>query len=494
MTQTAPPAHARRTSSTSSKPWLSPTLWLALVAAAYAFVQMLFTPLDTFISWDEAIYSSQFSGSAITVPMSPHRAPGTAVIVAPVVALTHDFSIVRAYLAVLYVLGLFLAFRVWFKVDARSAPIAAFLFATSQVALTQAHLALPNLPTGLALVAGVGFYVRAARGNGSWVDYVGMVTMFGIASVARPTDAVFAAVPLVAAAVVIRPWRRLWPSVAVFGGLGIGFLAWLITSWVRFGGPVARFEEMRKTVDAGGEPTYVQMLDDLARTAEVATTWSLTVAAVVFAAFVVAVYLIRTVCKGWPAPQWVLTVACVFMLTVPYWVLLSFGSNRYFLPATAFGCLTVAAAIRGLLWHLRGKSLVAGAVVIVLGVAAYSANELNNARIGIGGDVATRMARATYVERLEDNGIKKPCVVSGYQAPAYAYTMGCTTGDNISALPNNNNWKFEFQRDIKTAKEQDATFVTITYGKLPPWVEGWRHVKLGENNPLYANFPPDQPK
>ncbi|MQA79724.1 MAG: hypothetical protein GEV10_14800 [Streptosporangiales bacterium] len=471
----------------------SGVFWLAVVAAGFAVTQVALIPLDVFQSWDEVVYVSQFSQHAPDLTPSPHRAPGMAFLLAPVTAVTSSFTVIRGYLTVVSALGLFLAFRPWLAVDARVAPLAALLFAFSSEVLLIAHLALPNLYTALTAVATVAFFVRAVEGAGEWRALVGVAGSLGLMSLVRPTDAVFLAVPLFAACVVVRRWRRVGPPVAVLAGLGIGGVAWLVEALVRFGGPVTRLAGMQTITDAGSDPLVSQWAASIAAQAATAPLPTLALGVGWAAAVVVTVAVVRGVCGGWPRPVWVLTLVASAGLILPYFLLLSYASDRYLLPAQCVLVVVAAAALVRLVRSSVGsrRNVVAGAAAIA--VLLYTGVQVVAAFDRAPGSLAVRQARQGYAERIGEHGISPPCVVSGYQAPALAYALGCEAGDNLSALASAN-WQREFRRDQRRAQREDARFVTVLFGERPPdGVAGWPRIRLNEEAPIYAYFAPSRP-
>lgn len=470
----------------------SAVFWLAVVAAAFAVTQVALIPLGVFHSWDEVVYVSQFSSHPPDLVPSPHRAPGLALLLAPVTALTSSFTVIRGYLTVLSTLGLFLAFRPWVAVGSRVAPLAALLFAFSSQALLIAHLALPNLSTALAAVATVGFFVRASE-RPEWRSLIGVVVSLGVMALVRPTDAVFAAVPLFVAAAVVRRWRRLLPAAALFAGLAVGGIAWLVEAVVRYGGPLARLDGMRTITDAGTDPRAAQWAAGVAARAADAPLSTTALGVGYVAAAVVTIAVIRVACGGWPRPVWVVTAAASAGLVLPYFLLLSYGSERYLLPGQAVLAVVVAAALGGLVSASVGRrrALVAGAATVA--VLLYAGVEVVSAFGRAPGSLAVREARAGYAESIGEHGIAPPCVVSGYQAPAFAYTLGCEAGDNLSATASAN-WQREFRRDLSRARREDAGFVTVLLGDTPPdSVAGWTRIRLDDESPIYAYFPPSRP-
>src|SRR3954469_19379472 len=87
----------------------------------------------------------------------------------PLVHFTASTVALRLYASILTALGMIGAYWPWTKVRAWSAVLAAALFVTLWISSFYASLAMPNLFTGLAAVASVGYLVwwldKGSRGG-----------------------------------------------------------------------------------------------------------------------------------------------------------------------------------------------------------------------------------------------------------------------------------------------------------------------------------------
>lgn len=468
-------------------------LCLALVAVGFAVLQVVLVPLDTLQSWDESIYAGQFvQDQPQTVP-SAHRAFGMALLLAPVTAVTSSFTVVRAYLTVVITLALFFAYRTWIPVDARVPALAALLFAVSSEPPVLAHLAMPNMPAALASVAVLGFFVRAAQPGRSRSLLVGLALSLGALALIRPPDAVFVAAPLTVAMLLFRRWRRLDLLVSVATGMAIGGLTWLVEAFVRFGGPVERLAKISHLQSTtSGDPVGLRYVTDLMDRVAEAPGTAAVVGVVGLFAVLLALLGIRGLCGGWPRPAWLLTLAATVSFVGFYYGLLTYTSERYMMPSKAMFSLVVAAALVRVATAWSGwvrKSLATALVVAI--VLTYAQDELHAARASATNLTENRKWRESHVERIRAHGIRPPCRISGYQAPAYAYELGCHSGDNLTALPSTNNWHREFVRDRRLARQHGHRFVAVRISEEPPEnVADWERIKLGKTKPIYAYFAP----
>ncbi|MFB6776227.1 hypothetical protein ACFCX0_02090 [Streptomyces sp. NPDC056352] len=90
-----------------------PFPWLAAVAAAFVFVQLVLVVPGSGLGWDETVYVSQVGRDVPAAFFSAPRARGISYLVAPVAALTSSMAALHVYLALCSGCGLFLALWVW---------------------------------------------------------------------------------------------------------------------------------------------------------------------------------------------------------------------------------------------------------------------------------------------------------------------------------------------------------------------------------------------
>lgn len=461
--------------------------WLGLVAVGFAVTQVVLVPLDTYLSWDEAVYAGEFAVPN-TVP-SPHRALGPALLVAPVTAVTSSVVVVRTYLTVLSAVGLFLAYRTWLAVDSRVAPLAALLFAVAQ-ALRLAHLVGPNLATALTAVAAVGFFVRAGEAMPRWRSLVGLAGALGGMALMRPTDAVFLSVALYGGIIAAPRWRRPDLAVAVFAGLGVGGVAWLVEAYVRFGGPLRRLSDMRAITDTGRPSIAAQWLAALASRVSESPAAAVAVAVAAVMAVVLAVVAVRVVSRR-VAARWTLTLGVAATLIAAYHLLLSWVAERYFLPAQALLLLVAAAALVRIAAAGSGTTKRVTAGLATAAVLLYLGLQLPVSAAKAAGAVEIRQARQGHVDRLRAHGIAPPCLVTGDQAPALAHGLGCGAGDLLTAFPIGGNRYREMRRDLRQARGDDVVLVVVLVGERPPAdVADWDRIRLDRGRPLYAYVSP----
>jgi hypothetical protein len=191
--------------------------------------------------------------------------------VAPVTLVTSSVRALRIYLSVASGLGLFLALLAWRRLrPGWVLALAGLIFGGLWTAEYYGPQAMPDLWVAVSALAAAGLYLqanarlgtsgasgpggpgqpgvsahagsRAARG-----PLAGLAACMAFAALVRPGDAVFLAVPLAVAPLVIRSWRHWQLPAAIAAGLVAGCTEWVIEAYLRFGGPLSRLHE------AGGE-------------------------------------------------------------------------------------------------------------------------------------------------------------------------------------------------------------------------------------------------
>lgn len=465
-------------------------LLLIAVSAAYGVLVLLRTPQSMTLTFDEVVYASQLSAEAHAVGWSPHRARGLPLLLGPVVMVTHSVVALRVYVTVVSAVLMYLAFRPWLAVIApsggrlRYAPaVAAACFATLWVVVLFGTMAYPNLWLAFLLVAGVGYFCRTVLGPPpAWLPALGVLAAFALASLIRPTDASFAAVPLLLAPVVARRWRRPEPVLAVIGGLLVGWASWAGEAINRFGGPVERLRTMRESTGTGltnalpanldavdGPRLLCQPASDCAGVNPAAAIWWVLLPVLVAAGLAVAA---RT---GWFGAG-ALASASAVTFALPYLLLLDYTAPRFLLPA--YGLLAVPAA--GLLvWltGLGGRPVRALATAAVVGVLLLHAIVQQDVLETVRGRMETTYGRyAAMAEFLrEEQGVRPPCLMWGEGALPLSYPLRCRS-ETVSGGPAPD------QDDPAIAAalaRGDTVVVRMRADEDPPeFMAGWRRVEL----------------
>ncbi|MGW9044420.1 hypothetical protein ACWGQL_17910 [Streptomyces lydicus] len=183
-------------------------------------------------------------------------------LVAPLTLLSSATLALRVCLAVLSGAGLFLALWGWRRL--RPVPVLALagaLFAGLWVTQLYGPQAMPNLWTALSGLAAVGCFLRAAGDRNDRRALLCLGLALAAAALFRPTDAVWLSLPMAAAGLFVRRWRRSALLAVIVAGLALGGAQWIVEAYLSYGGVLARLH--RSSVTEGGLGWHVAIGDQL---------------------------------------------------------------------------------------------------------------------------------------------------------------------------------------------------------------------------------------
>ncbi|HTY71097.1 MAG TPA: hypothetical protein VMI11_01580 [Actinomycetes bacterium] len=446
------------------------------------------------LGYDEAVYLSQASTRPHLVWTAP-RAYGLPLLVWPVAHYTASLGITRSYLSGLSSAFMFLAYLPWVRICRWTAVTAALLFASLWVSTFYSSQAMPNLFTALAGVGGVGSVaVALVRRRRSYL--AAAVFAFGVMSLVRPSDAVYAIVPVLVALAAFRtPGRaaRLRAGGAAILGLAIGWGFWTVEAFVNFGGPLHRLREASS--QDGGLHFNLRFLAHTvsgpvagrAVHAAAATRlwwwlmWPLALLGVWFA-------------RGAARRAYVLCAAAAAGVFVQYlfFIKVEAPGPRVLLPVYALLSVPVAQALISAVRRCRaGAVRTAAATAVVLLVLVNSLGQYSLVRVNARQQAAVRAAPYQVVDQLRAAGVREPCVLAGPNLPVIAYELGC---HEVRGLPT--------PADVERARAHGYTLHAVLWDtpsvlRLGPRYEerlaGWQLVRLprpsGHETLLFTDVP-----
>ncbi|MFF3316310.1 hypothetical protein ACFYV5_12465 [Streptomyces sp. NPDC003035] len=448
---------------------------LAGVGAAFALLHLALVAPGLGLGWDETVYVSQVSPQAPAAFFSAPRARGITYLVAPVAALTTSTSALRVYMAVLAGCGLFLALWVWRRLlPAPVLAIAGALFASLWVSMFYASQAMPNLWVAYGALAAVGCFLRTARDPGDGRALLVMGAGVAFVALMRPTDAVWLALALVVAALVMPGTRRRGLLVLVAGaGVTVGCAEWVIEAYVQYGGLAAR---LRRASEIQGHLGWYFSVDDhvralggrsLCRPCDV--PWRYPASALWFFALplLVAGGVLSAVRAGNRAPI-LLATAVGVVLAAPYLFTVGYAAPRFLLPAYALLALPVAqgllrACLAPLRWRRTAIGLVAVAVVAHVAIQYLLVEGVAN-RVRRDSVTLTRIAAGLHAQ-----GVRPPCVISGEEAIRIAFRTGCA-----SRQPGGHDGSITPGALAATAQRQPVAVLVAGEGRPPAYAREWR--------------------
>ncbi|WP_037841287.1 hypothetical protein, partial [Streptomyces sp. NRRL F-5126] len=454
-------------------------LWLVAVALAFTACEFLFVRVHLGLGFDESVYVSQVSPRAPASFFSAPRARGVSYLAAPAVAVTSSTAALRCYLALLAGAGLLGALWVWRHfLPARRVALAGVLFAGLWITQFYGPQAMPNLWVALAALACVGLFLRSVSATcparTERGALLGTALTLAAAVQLRPPDGFWLVLPLAAAALAVRAWRRA----PVFGALAAGVVAggaqWVVESYTRYGGVLQRLHTSGK-VEGGfsWSPAFADQLRalggrTLCRPCDVpwphkgVTLWWFALPLLVVGGLLVVRHARRL-------PAVLLPALCGASMAVPYLLLIGYAAPRFLLPSYALLALPAAECLA---WFAAGagrprlRPVATGLVVLVVAahlvvqnlVLTRTATRNSQAHAGF-----ARIAAALHAA-----GVNPPCLVTGTNAIpiglAARCASGATSGHNANTTP----------RGITAAARHRPVAVLVPRGHpRPPYAKGW---------------------
>jgi hypothetical protein len=302
---------------------------------------------------------------------------------------------------------------------------------------------MPNLWVAYAALAAVGCFLRAVRDPSDRRALVGLVAGVAFAALMRPTDAVWLALALAVAALLMRARRRPLLLVVLAAGVVLGSAEWVIEAYVRYDGLFAR---LRRASEIQGHLGAYFAIDDHVRALAGRTlcrpcdvSWRHPVTAVWFFA------LPLLVAGGvWAAARTrrrrgiVLATGVGLALAAPYLFTVGYAAPRFLLPAYALLSLPVAQC---LIRVSRVRPRWRPAVVALLTVSVVGHLAIQYRLVdGMADRVRAYTADRTRVAAgLRAQGVRPPCVITGEDAIRVAFRTGCASrqpgGHDASITP-----------------------------------------------------------
>ncbi|WP_229845110.1 hypothetical protein [Streptomyces cinnamoneus] len=465
------PARARPAAGVPALPWL------AGVAAAYAFAQLVLVVPGTGLGWDETVYVSQVAPRAPAAFFSAPRARGVTFLAAPVVALTSSTGVLRVWLAALSGCGLFVSLWVWRRLlPVPVLVVAGALFCGLWVTLFYGPQVMPNLWVAFGALCATGCFLRAVRDGGDRRARTGLLLAVAFTALMRPGDALALVLPLAGAALAVRAWRRPAVLVALAAGVALGGAEWVVEAYLRYGGLAARLHRAGEIQGGWGLRLalghHVRALQGrtLCRPCDVPWRHPLT-AAWWFALPVLTAGGLVVAARRRRLPEIAVPVSVAVCLAVPY-QLLDYAAPRFLLPAYALLALPVAvfltAAATTVRSPARGAVRLLGATVLALALLVHVGVQYKVLEKVVSRSGDSRDAFARVAGELHRLGVRPPCIVSGTEAVRIAFRAGCasrqTSGHDgsISAA------------ELVAAAGRHPVAVVVSAGRATPaYARGW---------------------
>jgi hypothetical protein len=449
--------------------------WLVGVSAAYLLCQLVLVLSGVGLSFDESVYVSQVSGHAPAAFFSAPRARGISLLVAPVTLWTSQVWVMRVYLAVLSSVMLLAAFWLWRPLRGdRLLAVAAGLFASLWITVFYGPAAMPDLWVALCGLAAVGCFLRAAGNPADRLAHGVLGASIVVASLMRPSDAVWLSIPMVVALLLRRAWRRASLAGVSFGGLAVGLAPWVVESYLRYGGLVARLRQSGKV--EGGFGLHFPFVDQLKSQSgrllcrpctggwnhPVTSIWLLALPLLVVASAVVAARTRRG------ATAW-LPLACAATAAIPYLVLLNYAAPRFLLPTYALVAIPIADLLAAMIRATPAARRPAIVALVGVCLAGHLTIQYAVAWHTIRNTAAASQDRTRIASTLHHLGVRTPCLVTGDQDIPIGFAAGC---QSVDVSGNNANTTTQA---IVAASAHEPVAVLVTGNASPPaYAARWR--------------------
>ncbi|WP_197351971.1 hypothetical protein [Streptomyces bathyalis] len=460
-----------------------PLPWLAGVAAAFVLAQLLLVVPGSGMGWDESVYTSQVSGHAPAAFFSAPRARGISFLAAPVAALTSSITALRVYLALLSGAGLFASLWVWRgMLPARVLATAGALFASLWITLYYGPSVMPNLWTAFGALAATGCFVRLARNREDRRARTGLVVSVAVVALMRPPDGFWLVLALGAVAVCVRRWRRPGLLALLAAGFALGSAEWIVEAYVRYGG---LFERLHRAGEIQGGMGWHMAADDQIRSLAGRTLcrpcdipWQHPATALWWFALPL-LALAGTLVTPWGRRRATAVVPAVtaVVVAVPYLFLIDYAAPRFLLPSYALLALPVARLLWWVAADRHGRLRMGATSLVALGLAGHLAVQYavlanNTAEVRTSHRDFTSAAA-----RLQQLGVRPPCVISGDHSVQLSFYTGCTsrqTGGPDASITG---------AGVLAASRTSAVTVVVPPGGRPhPVAQEWRRESLAPSS------------
>jgi hypothetical protein len=450
---------------------------LAAVAVAFVLAQLVLVRPGLGLGWDETVYVSQLSAHAPAAYFSAPRARGISLLVAPVTSWSSSTTLLRVYLAVLAGAALFLALRTWRGLfPTRVLALAGALFASLWVTLLYGPQAMPNYWVAVGALAAAGCCLRARADRSDRAALWGLAASASLMAWMRPTDAVWATLPLLVLLVAVRHWRLL---AVLLAGLASGAAEWVIEAYVSYGGLTQRLHEA--SAIEGGLGWNIAVVDQLRSlggralcrpcTAEMPNpavdVWWLVLPVLAVVGLVVAVRARRTTATLVP-------LACAATAAFPYLFMIGYAAPRFLLPAYALVAIPVADGLIHLVTRPAGAWRRVAVTLLAIGLAGHLAIQLAVLERTVTRTNTQHRDWSRTAAELHRLGVRKPCLLTGQDSIPIAFYTGCA-----SAATGGHNANITRTTLDRTAHRMSVANLTPTGSRPPAYAHDWPAHRYG---------------
>jgi hypothetical protein len=313
---------------------------------------------------------------------------------------------------------------------------------------------------------------------------VGLAAGVAVAGLMRPPDAVWLAMPLVGAALLVREWRRPALVAVVAVGLVLGCGEWVVEAFVRYGGLAERLR-LGSDIQGGmgrhfAVDDQIRALDGRALCRPCDIPWRHRITSVWFFALPVPAVAGAVAARraGRRATALLPLVVAAF-LAVPYLFLIDYAAPRFLLPAYALLALPVADCLWWVVTGPGGRLRLVAATLVAVALCGHLAVQFSVLTHIVHDNRLQRAVNDSIADRLRQAGVRPPCMITGDSSVLIAFYSGCASremgGADASITPDG----------VRAMAGHKPVAVLVKKGRQPPaFAREWRVVQLRDGAPF----------
>ena len=412
---------------------------LLVVCALHLLSPILLRGLHAGLGPDETVYISQINPHVPAGLFSAPRARGLTLLTAPAAYLSPSLAVMRAWLALLSGVGLYLAFVPWLRLRRGwVVPVAAALWSCLWTSIYYGFEAMPNQYVAYGAVAGAGWLMLSLQQPERRRYLLYLAIDLAVTALMRPTDATFLLIALVACTLVMRAtplMRRFVISSVMATGLLAGLAEWIVEAYVRFGSPAHRFHAASAENTGGlhwslgaqmrtlAGPTLCRTGCDVSSSMSSRVWWFALVPLVIFG--------VAVAYRKQRSTMYVVAIVAGLAIASEYIVGIGYAAPRFLEPAYALLALPVA---EGLVCLASRARPVLTPIAITGVTMAFLAQIVGQS------DIVHHLDQAVDIRTARDAGIaaslnqagvpRGHCTIGGVDAATIAFLAGCTNTPN----------------------------------------------------------------
>jgi hypothetical protein len=407
---------------------------LIAVCVLHALSPLLIRGIHAGLGADETVYVSQIDPHAIAGAFSAPRSRGLTLLTAPASFLSPSIAVLRVWLSLLSGVGLYLGCLPWLRLrKGYVVSLAALLWSSLWVSIFYSFEAMPNQYVAYGALMTMGWALLALQHPDRRRYLAYAAVSIGFTALMRPTDSVLILLTLLGATLVARDIatavRRRLAAVLLLSWI-VGLSEWVVEAYVRFGGPIQRFDAARAQNVGGLHWSLGRQADVLAGPLLCRNGCS---AAAPLTAQLWWFALIPLVALGIHAARHrsghltlhVIAVIAAAALAGEYLMAIGYAAPRFLEPTYLLLALPAAEGVRWLITRAtsQARPILAITVVAVLSVQAVGQLHIANT-LSHGVDVKVDRVRA-IAAALRSADVRPPCMINGHDAAQVAFLTGC---------------------------------------------------------------------